>query len=47
MCWKRVNFVVVVVYEPEEEEALVQLLDTPTNSTHQSTVTKDPKFRKS
>jgi hypothetical protein len=33
--------------QPEEEEALMQLLETPTNSNHQSTVSKDRKFKKS
>jgi hypothetical protein len=31
----------------EEEEALIQLLETPTNSNHQSTVSKELKFKKS
>jgi hypothetical protein len=33
--------------EPEEEEALTQLLETPYNSNHQSTVSKELKFKKS
>jgi hypothetical protein len=30
--------------EPEEEEALIQFLETPTNWNHQSTVLKELKF---
>jgi hypothetical protein len=33
--------------EPEEEEALIQLLETPINSNHQSTVSKELKFKES
>jgi hypothetical protein len=33
-------------YEMEEEEALIQLLETPTNSYYQSTVSKEMKFKK-
>jgi hypothetical protein len=33
--------------EPEDEEAFVQRLETPTNSNHQSTVSKELKFKKS
>jgi hypothetical protein len=33
--------------QPEKEEALMQHLETPTNSNHQSTVSKELKFKKS